>query len=227
MAEFNFGIGSGLKTTSPKLFAQGIGINVAKTLLFRPPKGITADTEKDFNEVVFLDEQSEAISYLGTPVFDQIIIAGGNFFELQDVNKENPIPFDGLILQTVLLEVVQTKNIVTTSLQGRNGTVKEFVSDGDFVITMTGIVTGELDTQGNIQNIGNVYPETDVNKLIEICKVPDALTVTSTFLQLFGINEVVITTYSLNQLEATRDMQPFQVSMLSDVPIELNELANE
>lgn len=227
MAEFDFPIGSGLKSTSPKLFVKGVGINVAKTLLFRPPRGITADNEREFDEVEFLDEQSEAISYLGTPVFDQIIIAEGQYFELADTNKTNPIPYDTMILQTVLLEVVQTKNIVTTSLQGRNGTVKEFVSDGDFVITMTGVVTGELDTQGNLQNIGNVYPEVDVKKLIEICKVPDALTVTSTFLQLFGINEVVITAYNINQLEASRDMQPFQVSMLSDVPIELNELASE
>ena len=153
--------------------------------------------------------------------------AGGQYFEIDDINKENPIPYDELVLQTVLLEVTQTKNIVTTALQGRNGTVKEFVSDGDFVINMIGGIIGETDENGSIQNIGNFYPEVDVKKLIEITKVPSALTITSAFLQSFGINEAVITNYTINQPEGQRNVQPFTMALLSDVPADLNELENE
>ena len=80
--------------------------------------------------------------------------------------------------------------------------------------------------EGNkIIDIGNAYPDDDVKKLITICKVPDPIIVVSTFLgSIFGINEVVITNYNIPQKEASRDTQPFQISMLSDVPIDLNEL---
>lgn len=193
------------------LFVQGLGVQVVKAELFRL---------QDFDV-----EQSDIRSYLGTPVFDQVIIAEGQYFEIQDVSKENPIPFESLTLQTVLLEVSQTKNIVTTALQGRNGTIKEYVADGDFAITMTGGVIGEMDTNGNVQDIGNFYPEVDTKRLVEICKVPNQLTITSNFLQLFGINEVVITSYNINQQQGTRNLQPFVLNLLSDNPIDLDELA--
>ena len=192
---------------------QGLGVQAIRARLFNPSE--------------FETEQSDITSYLGTPVFDQVIIAGGQYFEIDDINKENPIPYDELVLQTVLLEVTQTKNIVTTALQGRNGTVKEFVSDGDFVINMIGGIIGETDENGSIQNIGNFYPEVDVKKLIEITKVPSALTITSAFLQSFGINEAVITNYTINQPEGQRNVQPFTMALLSDVPADLNELENE
>ncbi|KKN36712.1 hypothetical protein LCGC14_0771000 [marine sediment metagenome] len=221
MAEFFFGIASGLRATSPEILLKGIGIQALKAKLFRIEK-IEA-------------EEEDATSYLGTPIFDPIIIKGGSFFELDDINKENPIPYpdadgaegNGLIIPAVIIEVSQSKNIITTAIQGRNGTVKEFVSDGDFAITLTGVIIGRNEG-GEVKDIGNVYPTDDVKKLVTICKVPDVLTLTSAFLNdVFGINEVVITDYNIPQREASRDMQPFQISMLSDVPIDLEELTTE
>lgn len=191
------------------VIAKATGFQVIKEHLFRR------------NE--FGIEESKIESYLGTPVFDQVKIAGGSYIDAEDPKKP-VIPYESLTLQTVLLEVIQSKNIVTTAVQGRSGTIKEYVSDGDYSITMTGGVVGEMDDAGKIQDLGNFYPVVDTKLLIEICKVPRALTITSEFLQLFGINEVVITDYTLNQPESVRNIQPFQISMLSDVPIELNEL---
>jgi len=210
MAEFVFGIGSGLRAESPEILLKGAGVDVIKTALFRPPD-------------LSLIEKSKLKSYFGTQVFDEVIIQGGNFTDVTDPKKPK-ISYETLTLQAVLLEVTQSKNIVTTALQGRNGTVKEFISDGDFAITMTGLVVGEMDENNKIQNIGNFYPEADVKKLIAIVEVSDALTITSNFLQLFGINKVVITDSTINQLQGTRSIQPFQILMLSDVPIQLNEL---
>lgn len=218
MAIFNFGIGSGLRTTSPEMLLKGAGIRFAKAILFRIDE--------------FEREQEESTSYLGTPIFDAFAFGGGSFYALDDIKKENPIPYPdekgadgfGLTIPAAILEVSQSKNIITTAMQGRNGTIKEFISDGDFIITLTGIITGR-DEEGEIKNIGNVYPFDDVQKLATICKVPDSVRVFSSFLTgVFGISNVVITDYNIPQREASRDMQPFQINMLSDVPIELDEL---
>lgn len=223
MAKFNFGIGEGLRATSLEILLKGITVRALKTKAFRPANGISVDRNDQFQDFEFNEDEPDAISYLGTPIFDQLTIQGGQFNELGNVIGP-PQPFDQLIIPTVIIEVSQSKNIITTAIQGRNGTVKEFVSDGDFSITLTGIITGR--NEGNkVIDIGNVYPDDDVKKLITICKVPDVLTLTSKFLNdVFGINEVVITDYNIPQREASRDMQPFQISMLSDISIDLEEL---
>ena len=79
---------------------------------------------------------------------------------------------------------------------------------------------------GEVRDIGNVYPEDDVNKLITICEVPGSLEVTSTFLGMFlkEDSNVVITDYNIPQQPGVRNFQTFTINMLSDTPINLNEL---
>lgn len=203
--------------------AKAIGIHSGRIFAFRAQR----------SEV----EEPDATSYLGTPMFDPIRIKGGSYFELDDIDKENPVPYpdaegadgNGLIMPAVLIEVTQTKNIITTAIQGRNGTVKEFISDGDFSVTLTGVIVGRNEG-GEVKDIGNVYPSDDVNKLITICKVPDSIEIISDFLGLFSDPKIenprfVITDYNIPQREASRDMQPFQISLLSDSSINLDELA--
>lgn len=193
-------------------FIIAAGIQAAKAKLFRP------ETPQE--------DEAIAKSYLGTPVFAQVEIQGGNYFELDDVDKENPIPYEGIIIQTALLVVSQTKNIITTAIQGRDGTIKEYVSRGDFMISLSGNIVGQSDIDSSmVSDIGNKYPEVDTKKMIEICNVPDPITITSSFLQQFGINDVVIKDYRFSEKRGTRNEQPFQINMLSDSPIDLNELA--
>lgn len=205
--------------------ARAAGIQSGKILAFRAQR--------------FETEKEDSTSYLGTPIFDPIRIKGGSYFELDDINKENPVPYPdedgpdgfGLIIPAVIIEVTQTKNIITTAIQGRNGTVKEFISDGDFSITLTGMIVGRNEG-GEVKDIGNFYPSDDVNKLITICKVPDSIEILSDFLGLFSDPKIenprfVITDYNIPQREASRDMQPFQISLLSDSSINLDELTTE
>ena len=208
---------------SPQILLKGIGIQALKVKLFRLPEGISADRADEFNDFEVLEEREDSTSYLGTPIFDPFKFQGGQFIEFGLTGP--PQPFDELIIPSAIIEVSQSKNIITTAIQGRNGTVKEFVSDGDFSITLTGVIVGKNEG-GKVKGIGNVYPFDDVQKLITICKIPAPISVTSSFLdKIFSISQVVITDYSIPQKEASRNMQPFQISMLSDVPIELEELA--
>lgn len=236
MAQFVFGIGSGIRQAlSPNILVPGIGVQLIKTVAFREAQGIPEGAEKDFEVLDPQQEEADAISYLGTPILDPFTFNGSNFFELDDIKGQNPIPFPdekgadglGLTIPNVIIEVNQSKNIITTPIQGRDGTVKEFISRGDYVITLSGIINGKMDEEtGEVRDIGNVYPEDDVNKLITICEVPDSLDVTSTFLGMFlkEDSRVVITDYNIPQQVGVRNFQTFQINMLSDTPINLNEL---
>lgn len=115
-----------------------------------------------------------------------------------------------ILLDTAILSITQSKNIVTTTLQGRDGTVKEYISDGDYNISIKGI----LDS-GNMF----VYPEDLVKQLKSICDVKGNIELRSPFAEMLGITEAVITSYSFNQVPAGYNVQPYELTLLSDVPL--------
>jgi hypothetical protein len=110
------------------------------------------------------------------------------------------------------------KNIVTTALQGRNGTIKEYVNDDDYQITLEAAVDSYL---GNEQSESRFdYPEDKVLELVKILRMPVDLIVTSDFLKLFDINSVVVKDFSLTQ-ETHTNRQSISIQLLSDEPYEI------
>ena len=185
----------------PKAILKGIAAGQIKSLIFN-------------TDLVQL-EQSEQQSYLNTNVFSNLIFEPdpatgqlGTFTDIDGVDQT----FSGLRIDTVLFQVGQSKNIVKTSVQGFNGTVKEYTSDGDFEINVAGSIVGENP---------NEYPETDVQTLIKLLSIPEPLEITSEFLSFFGITNVVVESYAMQQNAGFRNVQPFTIRMLSDRPIEL------
>lgn len=138
-----------------------------------------------------------------TPVFSDVTFSGGNYID----ENGNQITFNGLTIQLCLISVMNQKNIIETSLQGRNGTVKEYISDGDYQVKIEGKIYGAG---------ANSYPQDDVQKLIQICKAPQAITVTSAFLKMFDISSIVVRNYTIDQLEGIRNYQEFTLQCLSD-----------
>lgn len=142
-------------------------------------------------------DDQEVTSSLGTPIFADITLESGDL---------------SLNIPTVLLEVSQQKNIVTTTVQGRSGTVKEYISDGDYSVTMRGLI---------VSTDAYTYPTEDVSEFIDIMKVQSDIEVVSPFLQLFEIYNIVVTDYRLIQIEGFQNQQAFEISAISDVPLEL------
>lgn len=150
----------------------------------------------DLQEAVI--EESNKISYLGTPVFGEIVLK----YEAENLEIE---------VQTVLSDVTMTRNIVKTVMQDVDGTVKEYISDGDYDVVIRGMLVSEE----------NEFPRDQITLLHNICLVKDALVVESEFLQLFGIYNLVIESYSFPQQEGIRNVQLFELNCISDKPIEL------
>lgn len=151
-------------------------------------------------------DKAIAISSLGTPVYSNLDIQAGAYTD----DNGNTINYPSFRCDSVLFIVSQSKNIVKTAIQGRNGTVKEFISDGDYQIS----ISGSISSKGN-----NIYPKDDVIALDKILKAPVAIAVNSWYLNQFGIHNIVIEYYSLPQQPGRNSQQDFQITATSDLPV--------
>lgn len=156
-------------------------------------------------------EEPVGQSYLGTPVIDNLEFPQGSYTD-QDGNV---IDYGAVVVDTVTFSVSRVKNIVKTKIQGRNGTVKEYVSDGDYEITCRGIIS----------NRDNVLPLNQARDLTKVFEVPQQIPIVSEYLNdLFEIFDVVIEQWDMPQVEGKRNEVPFSFTAVSDVPLDFEEL---
>lgn len=185
------------------LIVKGFGLSALKTKFYNA-KPISND---EYSAVVDGDLNKDK-SLFGLPVFDVLEFDKLEYTELNG-NKKSIEKFS---LGTVLIDVSMSKNIVTTAIQGRNGTVKEYISDGDYYIMIKGVLVGEGQ---------EVKPQDLKSQLIEFCKAPVEFSVASPLLNDFGVYTIVIDNYNFPQIEGQRNTVPFELYCLSDSPIEL------
>jgi Domain of unknown function (DUF6046) len=142
---------------------------------------------------------------LGTPIFSNLEIQGGSYTD--EFGKQ--VTFAGITIDTILYTVNQSKEIVKTIMQGRPGSVKEYICDGDYNILISGIITG-----GN-----GLHPYDAVSQLKAILDAPVALNINSKYLQNLGIYSIVVEDYTIGQSVGSMGQQPFNITAVSDVPV--------
>lgn len=122
------------------------------------------------------------------------------------------VPEEGLLLiNDVTVNVSLQKEVVKTALVGRAGTIKEYITDGDYQLSMS---VGIVATDDNGEIIDQ-YPERAIAQLREILERPEALEVSSAFLDLFGITHMVVTGFSAKQMTHS-NRQVIEITALSD-----------
>jgi hypothetical protein len=151
---------------------------------------------------------SDIKGQLNTYVLSSFGFAGGAYTD----NDGNQIEYDGLMIHTAIVKISQSRNIVRTNIPGRNGTFKEYVSEGDWEISLKGIIVNEEE---------RAYPEDDVRRLKELLEVPEQITVVNELLEIFEIDKVVVASKSIPQVEGFHDVQGFEVRFFSDIDLEL------
>ena len=109
-----------------------------------------------------------------------------------------------------VVAMTRIKQIVTTQVVGMTGTVKEYISDGDFDINIAVGIQGVEDGK-----VANVYPEEGLRELHKFLEVDKPISVQSAFFDLFEINRLVIKSYSLTQATES-NYQELTISALSD-----------
>lgn len=146
-------------------------------------------------------------SALGTPVLTDLQFIGQTWTDQYGVTRT----FKTLTFQAVLITVNQSKNIVLTDIQGRDGTVKEYIGMGDYSITINGIITGP----------NGHYPKDEVKDLKRMLDANIAVSVVSWYLQNLDVSSIVIKDYEIPQTQGGYSYQNFSVSALSDTPTEI------
>ena len=192
---------------------QSFGLEHLKAAIYpvgKPLKSghtdVSAAVKNDIQDLDYNMTTMEAgkapLSMLGTPVFCDMILQNDKKGSLK------------LQLLWALAEVNMTKNIVKTAVQGMDGTVKEYVSDGDYQVTIRG---------GLVSPFSYAYPKEDMQTLMALLKLNTPLTVISEYLLQFNIYELVVEDYSFSQKEGVQNVQLFEIKTVSDFPIELKK----
>lgn len=146
---------------------------------------------------------------LGTPVVDQFIIKREidtltNFFPQTSPNYAK---FDAA---TIVIN--QTRNIVKTPIQGRNGSVLEYISDDNYEINVKAIMCG-LDP--------DTAPLTELEQLLGLLTEPNELVLSCDFLTTFSIQYAVPMSYTVTQIEGSVNQIQIDMRFISDEALEL------
>ncbi|MEB0302392.1 DUF6046 domain-containing protein [Mucilaginibacter sp. 5C4] len=148
-------------------------------------------------------------SALGTPIYEQIaltipaIINAGVVTAPQKIYTFPDWPLFDITGQDIITKTMMTK---------KKGSVKEYITEDDYSITIRGILIN-YDSQE--------YPEQQLQDLMQIIKCKKAMSVTSQVLNLMDIHSLVIERANWPSSEGFQNIQPFELECLSDEPAEL------
>lgn len=131
-------------------------------------------------------------------------------YVLTELTLKSPDKDQPLVINDATVSVSIKKEIVKTSLVGLDGTIKEYINTGDWEIKVSVGIVAVNDGQ-----IVDEYPEDGIREVKEFLDVNEAIEITSTFLDIFDVNRVVITEYSLKQ-ETASNRQTLEFKAISD-----------
>lgn len=185
-----------------KNILKGAGLAYLKPKFFN----IDLETVQRENETYQLITQVgyDKIGMLGLPVWDTVTLIAEPYTTDDGLVISTPT---GLNLEIALIEISNDRNIVKTKIAGANGTIKEYMSDGDFNINIKGSL---------VSKYSNMPPIDELNTLNIIIKHPEALTVRSNFLDYFDIQKLVIEKPFVKQREGMRNVIDFELQCVSD-----------
>ena len=150
------------------------------------------------------NQSSVGISDLGTLMYDNLKLT----------IKEEGENDTTLTLNSIQFIVSQSRNIVKTQISGRNGTIKEYNNDGDFIIRCAAKLTN---------TDGRLFPEDDLNSFVRIAKSESEIDVISRILNdNFRIDTVVIEDYTVSPSTGASDVR-LDFVMLSETPFDVKE----
>ena len=210
----NFQIPKNKKNQDLKTLQSGFGIPLKASLvptipnfpLGNFPEGITAFGTYYYDSLFIEAPSYEVASYNETDgsytsVLNNIV------FSPDAITTDEGLK-SGVLIKGCVVDVMATNNIVKTEIAGQNGTVKEYISQGDYSVTIRGFFSTVLP---------DLYPQQRTNLLNYYCSAPVSLSIVNDFLNsIFKINKIAIESYNIFQQEGVRNVQYFQINAISD-----------
>jgi hypothetical protein len=218
----------GLRLLTEGGFYAGVKIINAKAMAPRAdnnPYQNQPDTKLDYTK-----DSPIGISSLGTPIYSDLTLLGCTYTDNLTGNKVT-LPNDRyrqggnsnsqsgsaqkggfyMNLETIIITIDQPIRIIKTEIQGRDGTVKEYIGKSDAVITINGSINGK----------NGVYPKDEVARLKAWLDAPVSKGIVAWWLDNVGISNLVVDAYSFPQEEGGYSYQKFAINCSSDAPVEL------
>jgi hypothetical protein len=196
--------------SAPAYWGYSIGRKLAEEFVAKTRPGY-AHVE------VYEEEEVERGGLFGLPVYS--VVHFGTLDEKRPVKylrlyRTERVP--EVRLECVLMTITGSKAIVKTEVAGQRkiGSVKEFMGYNDYQVRLTGVLFSPKETF-------HEYPIRAVNDLRRVCEAPIAVPVVNTLLNRFGIMNLVIEDWSFPSFPGKKNVQPFELSCVSDVPFEL------
>lgn len=172
-----------------------------------PKKGRDDYQGEDFE----LEETAEPLktqSNKGTTLYKKDALGNYYFMPVTFIHqgKEYEIP-------CALISITGRKNIIETSLVGRQGSVKELISLEDYQISITGAVFGE----------NQVWPEEQLDAINELYNINEAIELKCALTDVFlsENDKVVIQELNLPQAGQTEHVQVVEIKCVTDRAFEL------
>lgn len=209
------------KTTYETL-GKGWGLPVVKRAFLNAQE---IDSGSNFG----IGDNEDGRSWMGTPLFSTLFIERPETSEYiynEETKEYSQAPIvlasnktigdkQGCYIEGCLMDVNEINNVISTQIDGLNGSVDEFISNGDSLITIRGFFASK-DV--------NTLPLTDTEILRSYCRVGTSLSVVNSYLNnLFGIGQIVVLGVNYFQQQGMRNVQYFEISAKSSITFTIEE----
>lgn len=144
-----------------------------------------------------------------TPVLE----SGMQTFAGEEIRHYLRLEADGLkfVDAHAVLKINESKNILLTKVQGRDLTRKEYISGGDYMISITGKIVSPYQ---------DVYPTEEMSNLLKILKHKGVIKCRSPFLDIFEISTMIVLSYDFPQVIGSSNVQNYTISAVFEKSIE-------
>lgn len=194
-----------------KLMLKGFGLGLLKPKLFNPDFKKMAAEQESYQQIDLIGYDKKG-GLFGNPIWDTVTLISPNYTNDEGVT----IPSTKMTFDIALIEIINDRNIVKTRVAGRNGTIKEYMSDGDYDIVIKGSLVNE---------VANTPPVDLLTRFSSFTSCPETLEVESNLLSYFNCFYLVIEKPRLKQREGMRNIFDFELQCVSDIPFDLDVTA--
>jgi hypothetical protein len=219
----NFILPQNKKKATFQTLAKGYGLPVVKRAFLNTEQ---LDSGTNFG----IGDNEDGRSWMGTPLFSTLFIERPEtseyiYNEETQQYSETPIVLasnktigdkQGVYIEGCIMDVNEVNNVVTTQIDGLNGGVDEFISNGDSIISIRGFFASK-DV--------NVQPRLDTEILRSYCRVGVSLSVVNDYLNnTFGIGQIVVLSTNFFQQQGMRNVQYFEIQAKSSITFTIEEV---
>ena len=153
-------------------------------------------------------------SYMGTKYYTHVELSIPVNNNPNSLNPDPNTTTPSIIFRSALVTINQIRNIVKTDIQGRNGSIKEYISMGDYTIRIEGMIVSQ-DVNAPMR-----FPEEEVDAFKEIMEFTsdtndNNLDIICPLVNKFA-TRVVVEEYELKEIQGSINALEFSISLLSD-----------